>query len=578
MKPKNIELAGRAALACSICLMLNFSSYAAENGTEVSLWTPYETAFASAESYDNPFQDVDIEVRFTAPSGEVTTVDAFWDGEDVWRVRFSPDELGVWRYTTVSSDSDNGGLHDQDGWFRCIEYKDSNPLYVHGPLRVDKGETYLKHEDGTPFFWLSDTCWGGALLSKKSAWDEYLRDRKSKEFTVIQFMGTQNIAAAGDAQGRQAYAGREEIRVDPYFFQRLDERLRAINDMGLVASPTFCWAAEWHPSGKLFDPGAYLPDDQLIKFCRYFVARYGAYQVVWMFAGDGYYTGEAAERWRKIGRAVFGENPRRPVTVHPAGRKLHKAEFGSEPWLSFIGYQSSHSSGDETIGWIVKGEPATQWDDEPVKPVINIEPIYERHMNYGRGRPSTDYDVRQAVWLSLLTTPTAGVSYGAHGVWSWETREAVPANHYATGVAEPWWEAIDYNGSFQMEDMHKFMQDIDWWKLRPATDELVVQDEDDVQKMIVASMTTDNDCAVCYLPDNEQVLINPEPLGGNVRGTWFQPDTWKRMPASPVEEGELLRFDTPATERYGGNDYVLLLWKAPKRQPRVTIPVESVGG
>ena len=45
--------------------------------------------------------------------------------------------------------------------------------------------------------------------------------------------------------------------------------------------------------------------------------------------------------------------------MHPAPKMLLKAELGSETWLSILGYQSSHSTRDDTVRWIVQGEPAT---------------------------------------------------------------------------------------------------------------------------------------------------------------------------------------------------------------------------
>ncbi|MBC8932636.1 DUF4038 domain-containing protein, partial [Escherichia coli] len=57
---------------------------------------------------------------------------------------------------------------------------------------------------------------------------------------------------------------------------------------------------------------------------------------------------------------------------------------------------------------------------EPIKPVINSEPCYEL-MGYSRqkyGRFSRE-DVRKAAWQSVLSGAIAGISYGAHGIWSW---------------------------------------------------------------------------------------------------------------------------------------------------------------
>jgi uncharacterized protein DUF4038 len=92
-----------------------------------------------------------------------------------------------------------------------VAYGGSNPLYRHGALRVSTSRLHLEHADGTPFIWAADTVWAGPLLAGEAEWDSLLRDRVGKKFTAIQFMGTQNIATAADAQGRQAFGGREKI-------------------------------------------------------------------------------------------------------------------------------------------------------------------------------------------------------------------------------------------------------------------------------------------------------------------------------------------------------------------------------
>ena len=510
-------------------------------------WTRFEAEFTSDKTYSNAVQDTGVAVTFTSPSGKTHRADAFWDGERLWRVRFSPDEIGAWKYKTAATDTSNTGLHAREGSFDVVQYSGSNPLYRHGALELSKDGYTLQHADGAPFFWLADTCWAGPMLSGESDWSRYLQDRSQKRFTAIQFMGTQNIAAAADAQGRQAFGGREKIIIDPYFFRRLDKRFDAINDAGMIASPTFLWAAEWHPSGKVLDPGAWLSDEQAIVLGRYFTARYGAHQVVWLFAGDHDYRGPKAERWRHLGRAIFGERPNRLVSMHPAPKMLLKAELGSETWLSILGYQSSHSTRDDTVRWIVQGEPATQWQQGPPKPVMNIEPMYEAHANGGRNRQASALDVRQAVWWSLLVSPTAGVTYGAHGVWSWETQPAIPMNHYQTGVARPWHEAIRLPGSTHMKIMRTFFDRVPWQTLRPAPELLAEQPgSDDIQKFVAVSQTQDKKFTVVYVPS--AMTIKLKQTAG--KAEWFDPTngTWKQG-----------GWTTPGRNSAGDEDWLLLL-------------------
>lgn len=53
-------------------------------------------------------------------------------------------------------------------------------------LRISENNKYLVSSDGVPFFWLGDTAWElFHRLDRKEA-DQYLKDRASKGFTVIQ--------------------------------------------------------------------------------------------------------------------------------------------------------------------------------------------------------------------------------------------------------------------------------------------------------------------------------------------------------------------------------------------------------
>ena len=63
--------------------------------------------------------------------------------------------------------------------------------------------------------------------------------------------------------------------------------------------------------------------------------------------GDSDYEGASGERWKRIGRAVFGERAHAPVTTHPIGMHWPWESFRNEKWLDFIIYQSGH--GDEMI-------------------------------------------------------------------------------------------------------------------------------------------------------------------------------------------------------------------------------------
>src|SRR5436309_6446995 len=99
---------------------------------------------------------------------------------------------------------------------------DDNPFAKHGKLRVSRSGTYLEHADGTPFFFLADTCWTGPALSTAEDWAVYLEDRKSKGFTAVQFNCVAPWRTAPtDAAGRTSYAVKDgKLVPDAAFYKQ----------------------------------------------------------------------------------------------------------------------------------------------------------------------------------------------------------------------------------------------------------------------------------------------------------------------------------------------------------------------
>ena len=134
---------------------------------EVPKWQRFELTLESSANYTNPFQEAQLDATFTAPSGQTRKAPGFWDGKNTWKIRFSPNETGKWTYKTACSDKSNKALDGQSGSFTCTAPSGKTRFDQHGPVRVSADDRSFAHEDNTPFFWLADTAWNGALLSRK---------------------------------------------------------------------------------------------------------------------------------------------------------------------------------------------------------------------------------------------------------------------------------------------------------------------------------------------------------------------------------------------------------------------------
>jgi hypothetical protein len=558
-----LALAARAAGLAAALLLAGSPAIEASGNERVPRFERYEAAFESAMAYVDPLHDLErFEARFVSPSGRVVTVPGFWDGGRVFRVRFSPDEEGAWSYETDASDTANAGLHGVRGGFTCTAAGRSEPIFRRGPLVRRKGAYHLAHADGTPFFYAACTAWNGALRSTDEEWEEYLAQRAASGYTAVQIVTTQWRGGASDANGEVAFDGAGRIRIRPSFFQRLDGKFDRVNAHGLVAAPVLLWALQTG-QGRELSPGYYLPEPEAILLARYMVARYGAHHVLWILGGDGKYVGEYEQRWKTIGRGVFGGEHRGVVALHAQGRSWIGREYALEDWLDVVGYQTGHGDDRVAVEWTTKGPPAQDWHRLPARPTINMEPCYEQ---IAAGRIDAE-DVRRASWRSLLATPVAGISYGANGVWPWLRTAGEPILNHRPGTgSSPWHEGIRLPGSVQVGRLARFVRELPWWTLRPAQELLAEQPGDAAfDAFVSAASSEDLRTILVYLPGPGRARLRL-PLAGPYTLRWFDPVSGEYLPGSSAVSEPVAELRSPLPD-----DAVVVL-TAPRESARAQAP------
>jgi hypothetical protein len=401
------------------------------------------------------------------------------------------------------------------------------------------------HADGTPFFWLGDTVWNGVLRAEEGEWGEFLAERVRQGFSVIQIFSATWRGFTADGLGETAFRFGHRVGVNPVFFRRLDPKVRAVNENGMLVyaigvlalledEPAWAWSEE-----------------DLVRFLRYLEARWGAYHMVWSPVGDGEYAGARAERLKRVCREVYEAPHRNLVTLHPIGWSLPVDEFRGEPWFDFIAYQSGHDDAAERVRWHPCGPVAEEWRNRPPRPIVNVEFNYEGHPSFTSGVPFTERDVRRAAYWSLLISPPAGLSYGHYHEFSWSARPerigpAIPLPGQSDHLAGPWWQAVDAPGARSMTALRRFFESGPWWHLRPAPQMLEAQPGlDDAARFVAVSCTTEGDWTVAYLPVGGEIAIRRALLPPSVSARWFDPRSghWHgadepSTPASPSASGD----------------------------------------
>ena len=496
-------------------------------------------------------------VRFAGPGGRAATVDLFFDGTGaspadgrptaLWKARFAPDAVGEWTYEVLTPPG-GATVLEPPGTFRCV------PSDRPGPPRLPAGSSHFVRVNGggepAPWFYLADTAWNGALKSDAGDWDRYLDARDRQGFTAVQFVGTQwrgGEETIGEKpfvveDGRVVGANAETLRA-------MDDRVAAVAARGLAPAPVLLWALTETDPGRAWD------EADAIAVARHLKARWGAYGCVWLLGGDGKY--ENRDRWRRVGAAVFPEgesdgsgaapgSPRGPVTLHMAGQKFHAGDLLDEPWLDFVGYQSSHGGSAANLRWLTLKEPAT-WAAGSDKPVVNLEPNYEAHGGRGGREPHGPQHVRRAAWWSVLVAPPAGVGYGHNDVWPWAEEPGPIEGHGSLAATGTWADALNAEGAADMGVLRAFLETGPWTELRPAQDLLAAQ-SDDPAAFAAAARTADGAWTVIYTPVGGPARLTPAAVAGR---SWalFDPRTGERSPLAADPGGAI---PTPA-----GHDWVI---------------------
>ncbi len=426
---------------------------------------------------------------------------------------------------------------------------------------------YFAHADGTPFLWIGDTAWNGPLRASTEDWAYYLALRRRQGFTAVQWVTTQwRAASSGDEHGTRAYSGTDSIAIEPAFFQRLDNRIQALCSAGFLSVPVLLWANDGASEAEnQRNPGYQLPEAEVIRLARYMVARWGTHPTVWILAGDADFEKEdVASRWRRIGRAVFDDSPHAPVTVHPISVQWTTPVFGSEGWFDFVGYQSGHGDSDAYVAWLVKGPPARGWQEDRVRPIINLEPPYEGHVAYHSHRPFDAAQTRKRLYWSLLVSPPAGVTYGGHGVWAWDDGTSEPEAHDGSGVPLPWRSALEMPAAEQVAILARLFQTMRWWELRPAQHMLAVQPGDEAVGSYVAAAQSD-EALILYAPEGVNVQLRATSLPKAWTARWMDPRSGTEHDASHEDLGDRILFALPTDE-----DWVLTIHAASIGAPQTS--------
>jgi len=450
---------------------------------EVTQWSTHELTFEASDEYS--WNDFPLQVTFENGATRIK-LDAYWDGDNVWKVRFAPTIPGEWKWRSSSVDGEMDGL---SGDFHCnapaLEQIAGNPNY-RGHIGIGPTGRYFVYADGTPFFYLGDTCWSvseercGLGDNADGPFYVWMNDRKSKGLTVINhwIFKSEHPAVDGNTYPSANEGGEPfEIQDNKYIFDKLkpgfykyvDIRWQALWENGFVMAgpPTWFCKSEHHANLE-----------QAKNISRYIMSRYGAYNLVWALSGE-YSFGEQrgnppwdkVSAWNELGNHVAAHNPYgHPISIHPGPANYHASssiDFHNSGWLDHNWLQTGqYSRGQHRIALWSKDD----YDRKPVRPVLRAEGFYE-------GNNAADsFQIRYQPWSAFLNGACGDV-YGAHAIWTFNDHDDPRSIRWRNENALDWREGLKLPGSGHLKHVVDFFTSIEWWKLVPHREWLKVNGE-----------------------------------------------------------------------------------------------------
>ncbi len=435
------------------------SMVAASTFADIPRFGVFEQDLEHDGSYDNPYMEATVSATLEGPDGSIRTIPLFWNGGRTWRLRFSPDLEGVWKWQTTSADV---GLNGESGEFTVV------PSDLKGSIRpMPSAPHHFERQDGTPFWFLGDTAWALYTDNDQEKHNrrtalEYVDARAEQGFNVLHSM---LLSEAGwGNRGGPPFDDMAAERVNPGYWREVDLRLRHANERGIVTGLAVAWGNKGR--GERY-PWNRLPTmEARLRYARYIAARYSAFDVYFLVSGEWHAEinktpGETAESIKQqfiaIGNALHKSDPHgRMIGIHPMTAHGSVREFVGAEWMSFGDYQQNYR---DLHARILESRGASL-------PVVNSEYGYFLRDRDGDGLvdKSNSFDlesIRHASWDIAMAGGYLVTGFGT--TYFGGNRDPGPFDLHAK-KNDPWEKEIQH--------LRSFFANLEWWKLEPH-DELI---------------------------------------------------------------------------------------------------------
>jgi hypothetical protein len=355
----------------------------------------------------NPFTDYTIQGTF-ACAHESKTVQGFYDGEGLYKVRFMPFFVEPYSFKVFGSFSKETFTGD----FTVTEAQDGN----HGPVRV-ANTFHFAYEDGRQYYPVGTTCYVWELQSK-ALQEQTLNTLKEGVFNKIRFcifpkhydynlneprsypyVGTPCDSSFLNSENFNEYNGRAEgndwdlHRFNVEHFQHIEQTILKLQELGIEAD-----LIVMHPYDRWGFSMMSVEEDDL--YWKYVLARFSALRNVWWSLANEYdllFT-KTLQDWERYASLICRFDPYNHL------RSIHNCRSfydHTKPWITHCSIQRQDV--------YKSAEYVDAWRERFQKPIVLDEIGYEGNVQHGWGNLSGKELLRR-FWEAACRG-----GYGGHG-------------------------------------------------------------------------------------------------------------------------------------------------------------------
>ena len=388
-------------VAFSVLLLFLFSVATAQ--PKIEQWDRFEVALKYAYP-GNSFKDVRLSATF---SGKDTSfvVAGFYDGKNTFKIRFMPQRIGIWNYSTSSNIPE---LDKKEGTFECTKATGKN----HGMVIVSNTYSF-KYADGKAYYPFGTTAYAWIHMSegvqeltlntlKNSGFNKVRMCVLPKNYDLIK--QEPEIYPFPIKEVKRGLGGKETKvwdleQFNPDFFQHLENRIDDLSKLGIEADVII-----FHP----YDKGRWgfdsMPMEVNIRYIKYLTARLSSFRNVWWSIANEWdlVKTKTHDDWDLLSQTVVESDPYRHLcSIHGSTAKYY--EYW-KPAFTHISIQDEAPV--ENFGG------AAILRNAYYKPIIYDEVGYEGNLPQRWGRYSGE-QMLYLVWMGVIagTYVTHGETY-----------------------------------------------------------------------------------------------------------------------------------------------------------------------